>query len=102
MLIVDGDDEFDQDIFALRNNFRTEYEQLLKAYTKGHLCDGFNQECDNNTNKRKLYLRAQHYTILTKVVNKTIRAHLLQFRNKLLSAQSAFKEVNSFPFFCII
>jgi hypothetical protein len=29
-LIVDGEGEFDQDVFTLGNNFRIEYEQLLK------------------------------------------------------------------------
>jgi hypothetical protein len=39
------------------------------------MCYGFNQECDNNIKRR--YLRAQYYTILTKVVDKTTQARLL-------------------------
>jgi hypothetical protein len=42
-------------------------------------------------------LRAQHYTILTKVVDETSWTCILQY-DKLSSAQSIFKEVNSFPF----
>jgi hypothetical protein len=52
--------------------------------------------------KRDRYLKAQHYTILTKVVDETIRSHFLQLHNKLSSVQSAFKEVNSYPFLCTI
>jgi len=48
------------------------------------------------------YLKAQHYTVLTNVVYKTIRACLLQLHNKLLSSQSTFQEINSYPFLCII
>jgi hypothetical protein len=54
------------------------------------------------TIKGDQYLKVQHYTILTKVVDKTIRAHLLLFHNKLSCVQFAFKEVNSFPLLCII
>jgi hypothetical protein len=54
------------------------------------------------TIKRNRYLKAQHYTILTKVVNEATRVHLLHLHNKLSNAQSTFKEVNSFPFFCMI
>jgi len=43
-------------------------------------------------------LRGQHYTILTKVVDKIIRTHILQLHNKLFNAQYAFKKVNSFLF----
>ncbi len=35
MLIVDGEGEFDQNVFVLGNNFRIEYDQLLKAYNEG-------------------------------------------------------------------
>jgi hypothetical protein len=35
-LITYGKDEFDQDVFALGNNFKTKYEQLLEAYNGGH------------------------------------------------------------------
>jgi hypothetical protein len=33
-LIVDGEGEFDQDVFALGNNFKIEYEELFEAYNK--------------------------------------------------------------------
>ncbi len=48
------------------------------------------------------YLKAQHYTILTKVVDEATQAHFLQLHNKLSSVQSTYKEVNSYPFLCII
>jgi hypothetical protein len=35
LLIVDGEGEFDQDIFTLNNNFRTKYEQFFQAYNGG-------------------------------------------------------------------
>jgi hypothetical protein len=44
-------------------------------------------------------LKAQHFTILTKVVDEITQTHLLQLHNKWSSAQYAFKKVNSFPLF---
>jgi len=32
LLITDGKNEFDQDVFVLGNNFRTKYEQLFEVY----------------------------------------------------------------------
>ncbi len=51
------------------------------------------------TTKGYRHLGAQHYTILTKVVDETIQTYLLQLHNKLSSAQSAFKKGKflSFP-----
>jgi hypothetical protein len=34
-LVVDGEGEFDQNIFALGNNFIIKYEQLFEAYNEG-------------------------------------------------------------------
>jgi len=48
------------------------------------------------------YLRTQYYTIITKIVDEAIKARFLQLHNKLSSAQFTFKEVNSYPFLCII
>ncbi len=101
LLIVDGKGEFDQNILALGNNFRIQYEQLLKAYNGGH-CGIILIKNVTTTAKGDQYLTAQHYTILTKVVDEATRIHLLQLHNKLLSAQSTFKEVNSYAFLCII
>jgi hypothetical protein len=52
--------------------------------------------------KGNRYLKAQDYTILIKVVDEAIWIHFLQFHNKLSSVQPALKELNSFPFLCII
>ncbi len=54
------------------------------------------------TSKGYWYLKAQHYTILIKVVDEATQTCFLQVLNKLSSAQSTFKEINSFTFFCII
>jgi hypothetical protein len=35
-LIVDGENEFDQDVLTFDNNFKTKYEQLFKMYNGGH------------------------------------------------------------------
>jgi hypothetical protein len=35
LLIIDGEGEFDQDIFTFNNNFRTKYEQFLEVYNGG-------------------------------------------------------------------
>ncbi len=103
MLIVDGEGEFDREVLVLGNNFRTEYEQLLEAYN-GDQCAMvlIKNVTTITTSKGDQYLRAQHYTILTKVVDKAIRAHLLQLHNKLSSVQSTFKKVNCFSFLYMI
>jgi hypothetical protein len=54
------------------------------------------------TSKGDWYLKAQHYTILTKVVDEAIQLHFFQLHNKLSSVQSTLKKVNSFHFICII
>jgi hypothetical protein len=80
---------------------KIEYEQLLEAYNVGH-CAMVLIKNVTTTTKGDRYLKAQHYTILTRVVDKAIRTHFLQFHNKLSNVQSTFKEVNSCPFLCII
>jgi hypothetical protein len=95
--IANGEGEFDQDVLALGNNFKTKYEQLLEAYNVGQ-CVMVLIKIVTKTSKGNQYLRAQHYIILTKFVDKTTQARLLQLHNKLSSAQFAFKKVNSFPF----
>jgi hypothetical protein len=80
-LIIDGKNEFDQDVLVLGNNFRIEYEQLLEAYNGGH-CAMVLIKNVITTTKGYRYLKAQHYTILIKVMDETIRAHLLQLHNK--------------------
>ncbi len=35
LMTVDGEGEFDQDVFAMGNNFILKYEQLLEAYNGG-------------------------------------------------------------------
>jgi hypothetical protein len=101
LLITIGKGEFDQDVFVLGNNFKTKYEQLLEAYNGGQ-CAMVLIKNVTITTKGDQYLKAQHYTILTKVIDEAIQTHLLQLHNKLSSVQFAFKEVNSFPFLCII
>ncbi len=76
-MITNGEGEFDQDIFALGNNFRTKYEQLLEVYNGGHCAMVLIKNVTTTITKGDQYLRAQHYTILTKVVNETIRVCLL-------------------------
>ncbi len=49
------------------------------------------------TSRGDQYLSAQHYTILTKVVDEISWTCILQY-NKLSNAESIFKKVNSFPF----
>ncbi len=84
-MIVNGKGEFDQDVLALGNNFKIQYEQLLKAYNGGH-CGIILIKNVTTTTKGDQYFTAQHYTILTKVVDEVTRTHLLQLHNKLLSA----------------
>jgi len=63
LLIVDGKAEFDQDVLALGNNFKTRYEQLIKAYNGSH-CGMVLIKNVTTTTKGDRYLKAQHYTIL--------------------------------------
>ncbi len=76
MLIIYGENEFDQNVFAFDNNFREEYEQLFEGYNGGQ-CAMVLIKNVATTLKGYWYLKAQHYTILTKVINKATRVHLL-------------------------
>jgi hypothetical protein len=67
--ILDGKGEFDQDIIAFGNNFIKEYEQLFEAYNGCH-CRMVLIKNVTTTTKGDQYLKAQHYTILTKVMDK--------------------------------
>jgi hypothetical protein len=72
-LIVDGEGEFDREVLVFRNNFKIEYEQLLEAYNGGRCAMVLIKNVTTTTtSKGNQYLRAQHYTILTKVVDKAI------------------------------
>jgi hypothetical protein len=76
LLIVDGEGEFDQDVFIISNNFKTKYEQLLEVYNGGH-CAMVLIKNVTITTKGDRYLRAQHYIILTKVLDKVTQTCLL-------------------------
>jgi hypothetical protein len=67
-LIGDEEHEFDQDVFTFGNNFKIEHEQLLEAYNEGHRAMVLIKNVIIIT-KGNQYLRAQHYTTLTKVVD---------------------------------
>jgi hypothetical protein len=82
LLIIDGEGEFDQDVFTLGNNFRIKYEQLLEAYNGSH-CTMVLIKNVTTIIKGNRYLRAQNYIILTKVVEEVTQARLLQLHNKL-------------------
>jgi len=69
LLIIDGEGEFDQDVLTLGKNFIIKYEQLLEAYNGSH-CTMVLIKNVTTTIKGDQYLRAQHYIILTKVVEK--------------------------------
>jgi hypothetical protein len=69
LLIVNGESEFDQDVIAFGNNFITEYEQFLEVYNGSH-CGMVLIKNVITTTKGDRYLKAKHYTILTKVVDK--------------------------------
>ncbi len=56
LLIIDGESEFDQDVFALGNNFKTEYEELLEAYNEGQCAMVL---IKNVASKEDWYLRTQ-------------------------------------------
>jgi hypothetical protein len=81
ILIVNGKNEFDQDVFTLGNNFKTKYEQLFQAYNGGQCVLIENIA---TTSKGDQYLRRKLYTILKKVVDETSRARLFKLHDKLL------------------
>jgi hypothetical protein len=68
LLIANGKGEFDQGILTLGNNFKIYYDQLLEAYNGGQ-CVMLLIKNVTTTSKGDRYLRAQYYTILTKVVD---------------------------------
>jgi len=76
LLITSGKNEFDQDVFVLGNNFRTKYDQLFEVYN-GSQCVMVLIKNVTITSKGDRYLKAQYYTILTKVVDETTQARLL-------------------------
>ncbi len=75
-MIGDGKHEFDQDVFTFSNNFKIEYEQLLETYNEGHCAMVLIKNVTIIT-KGNQYLKAQHYTTLTKVVDEGTRTHFL-------------------------
>jgi hypothetical protein len=75
-LIPNGKGEFDYDVLVLSNNFRIKYDQMFEAYN-GNQCVMILIKNVTTTLKGDQYLRAQHYTILTKVFYEATRAHLL-------------------------
>jgi hypothetical protein len=75
LLIVDGKGEFDQDVFVFGNDFKTKYE-LLEVYNGGQFAMVLIKNVTTTT-KGDQYSKAQHYTILIKIVDKTTRIHLL-------------------------
>ncbi len=101
MLIVDGESEFNQDVITFGNNFITKYDQLLEAYNGGQ-CVMLLIKNVTIISKGDWYLKKQHYTILTKVVDKATRVCLFQSHNKLSNVQPALKEVSLFPIVFII
>jgi len=62
--------------------FKIKYEQLLKVYN-GNQCVIVLIKNVTTTSKGDQYLKAQQYIILTKVVDETTQAYLLQLHNKL-------------------
>ncbi len=76
MLIIDGEGEFDPKVPAIGNNFKTKYEQLFEAYNGDQCAMVLIKNVTTMTSKGDQYLKAQHYTILTKVVDGAIQACL--------------------------
>jgi len=71
LLIIDIKGEFDNDVLTISNNFKAKYEQFLEVYKWKSMCLVLIKNM-TTTSKGNQYLRAQHYTILTKVVDKPI------------------------------
>jgi hypothetical protein len=69
-LITNGKGEFDQDVLALNYYFRIKYDQLFEAYN-GCQCVMLLIKNVTTTSKGNRYMKAQHYTILTKAVYET-------------------------------
>jgi hypothetical protein len=76
LLIVDGKGEFDPEVLAIGNNFKTEYEQLFEVYNGDQCAMVLIKNVTTRTSKGNQYLKAQHYTILTKVVDGAIQTRL--------------------------
>ncbi len=55
LLIADGEGEFDCDVLIFDNNFKTKYEQFLKAYNRDQCVMVFDKVCGNNIQKRLIF-----------------------------------------------
>jgi hypothetical protein len=76
LLIVDGEGEFNKNVLAFGNDFKTKYEQFLEVYNGSH-CVMVLIKNITRTTKGNRYLKAQHYIILTKVIDEVTQVHLL-------------------------
>ncbi len=100
-MITNGKGEFDQDVLVFSNHFKIKYDQSLEAYNGGQFVMLLIKNV-TTTSKGIWYIKAQHYTILTKVVYKTTWTHIFKLHSKLSGAQLALKEVSLSPILCTI
>jgi len=91
-MIVDCESQFDQIVFAFSDQFKTKYDQLVEA-------KNFNQ-CVMVLVKNVIAIivdnwsfQTQPYTILSKMVDDSVKAQLLQLHIKLFGHQPLVKEV---------
>ncbi len=70
LLIIDGESELNKNVLALGNDFKTKYAQFLEVYNGSH-CAMVLIKNVTTTTKENRYLKAQHYIILTKVVDES-------------------------------
>jgi len=75
-LIPNGDGEFDEKVIAFINNFKTYDEQLFETYNGSH-CGMVLMKNETTSTIGDRYLRAQHYTILTKVMDEVTQTCIL-------------------------
>jgi hypothetical protein len=83
-MIVDGEGQFDQNVFVFGNQFKIEYDQLVEAKNSSQ-CVMVLVKNVTTIKINNRFLRAQPYTILSKGVDDNVRTQLFQLYTKLIA-----------------
>jgi hypothetical protein len=95
---MDGEGQFDQDVFVFGNQFKIEYNQLVKAKNSSQCVMVLVKNVTTITINNQ-FLRAQPYTILSKGVDDNVKTQLLQLHTKLTSHQPLVRKVIYYSYF---
>lgn len=91
-MIVNGEGQFDQDVLVFGNQFRIEYNQLVKAKNSSQCVMVLVKNVIAITINNQ-FLWAQPYTILSKGVDDNVKTQLFQLHTKLTCHQPPMRKV---------